>query len=186
MNVVVFSVFIGLFVLFLIAMLLIKKVSIFNIVTYYFKNYFTNALKEEDRRFSVICFIFLGLLPYILGILMFFSFQDFFMNLDTNLLFQTDIILLTIFCLFIGFDFKREGKEEVKKELIATLLINVLLIVISAILLLVASSITISEETSKTLITYQKIVFMFYYSFSFKIFVMFFYSLKRLFILSSK
>lgn len=184
MNSVVFGIFIVLFVVFTICAFSLKKISIAGIFKKYLRNYYSNAAKERDRKFNWFMFIILGLIPYVLGTLLFFSFKDFFLAFDSNLLFQIDIILLTIFCLFIGFDFKSEGKEEAKSELIATLLINILFIVVSVIILLLANSIELVNESQSKLRIIKDILFAIYYSLAFKIFVMFFYSLKRIFIFS--
>lgn len=185
MNVVCLIVFLSLLVVFIVAMFAIKKTSIKDIIFVYFRNYFSNAKTEEERKFNVWFFIALGIAPFALGVLMFFSFKDFFITFDANLLFQIDIILLTIFCLFIGFDFKREDKPIVKKELIATLLVNIIFVVLSVIVLLIASSLIISEDSTQSIINLKNALFAIYYALNFKIFVLFFYSLKRMFILSS-
>ena len=186
MNIICLSIFVSLFAVFVVAMFVIKKISIQGIISVYFRNYYSNAKTEEDRKFNIWFFLALGLLPFALGILMFFSFKDFFMMFDTNLLFQIDIILLTIFCLFIGFDFKREDKPAVKKELVATLLVNIIFIVLSVVILLIASSIRVGDDTAQSVIHLRTALFAIYYSLNFKVFVLFFYSLKRMFVLSSK
>lgn len=185
MNIAVLIVFLVLLLLFILLMLVMKKVSIVSILRHYFRNYFSNADNEKDRKFNVWYLLALGILPYALGVLLFYSFPTFLMNLDTNLLLQVDIILLTIFCLFIGLDLNKSGKEEVKKELVATLLINILLIVASVVTLLVASSITIDNDTPNVVVAAKEVLLSIYFALNFKIIVMFFYSLKRMFILSS-
>lgn len=179
MNKIVFAIFLVFLLVFLVCVVNIGKLSIKGILKVYFRNYFKNAEKEEDRKFSFLYLIFLGLMPYLLGVLLFFSFVDLFKSFDPDLLFQVNIILLTIFCLFIGMEYKKEGKEAVKKELLATLLVNVLLVVISSLILLIASSSLIDNEVTKN------ILYAVYYGLSFKVFSLFFYCLKRIFILSS-
>ena len=186
MNIIIFVIFAFLLVLFVVFMFVIKKTSINGVAKVYFRNYYSNAFREEDRKFNWFFFIALGLLPYFLGALLFLSFPSVLMNLDVNLLLQIDIILLTIFCLFIGFDFKREDKEVVKNELIATLLINILFVVISVLCLLIASTIEMNNQTQTFDKILKYVMLTIYYALNFKIFVMFFYSLKRVFILSSK
>ena len=184
MNIICIIIFAILFVVFGFVMFLTKKASLKDVFCTYFRNYFSNALEESDRRSNVFFIIGFGLLPYALGVLLFFGFEEIFTSFQTDLLIQIDIILLTIFCLFIGFNFKKDYKEPVKKELLATLFVALLLVVFSTILLLIASSITIEDNTSQTAIIWKRILLSVYFSFHFKIFVLFFYSIKRMFILS--
>lgn len=186
MNKIILIIFVILFVLFVFFMSFLGKGSIKNIILTYLKNYYSNAFEEKDRKFNIWSFIILGLMPYLLGVLLFLSFKEFFLQFDVNLLFQIDIIFLTVFCLFIGFDFKKDGKETVKKELIATLLINILFVVIAVVVLLVSSSIVITENSPKFHSFLKIVLYSIYFALNFKIVVMFFYSLKRVFILSSK
>ena len=187
MNIITFIIFLVLFISFLLFITISKKISILNIFKVYSMNYFKGSLDNEKRKFSVLLLLFLGILPYSFGVLLFYSFRDVFLSIDSSLLFQLDIILLTIFCLFIGFDFKKDYKEDVKSELIATLMVNILLIVISVSFLLIASAIEVDEKCNGcSLIVTRDVFFAGYYGILSKILVMFFYSLKRVFLLSAK
>lgn len=160
------------------------KFSIRDIVTNYFKNYYPGALKETDRKFSATMFVSIGLLPYGVGALMFWAFKETFLTFNVNLLCQIDIVFLTIFCLFLGMDLKRDGNEVIRKELNATLLINILLVVFAIISLLIVGSINLKDSLSDAESIVRDIFLTVFYAFNIKILSLLFYSLKRIFVLS--
>lgn len=184
MNNTVAIIFIVLFVAFLVAMFFIKKISIAVVFKTYFRNYFSNAFEENHRKFSLSIFIFFGLFPYALGFLMYFAFESTLASFNTDLLFQIDIVILTIFCLFIAFDFKNTSKTATRNELIATLLIGTLLIVLSLVILMFGTSINISDSSNLKMINLKRSLLSCFYALNFKIVIILFYSLKRMFLLS--
>ena len=184
MNSIFAIIFATLLLVFLFAMLFIKKISIAVVVKTYFRNYYSNAFEESQRKFNVLLFVFFGLFPYALGLLMYFAFEKFLLSFNTDLLFQIDVVIMTIFCLFIAFDFNKTNKTMIKNELIATLLIGTLLIVLSLVLLMFGTSINATDQPDLQLIDLKRGLLSCFYALNFKIIVILFYSLKRMFILS--
>ena len=117
---------------------------------------------------------------------MYFAFENILLSFNTDLLFQIDVVIMTIFCLFIAFDFKNKDKVIVRNELIATLLIGTILIVLSLVVLMFGTSIVVSEQSTLTTINLKRGLLSCFYAINFKIVVILFYSLKRMFLLSKE
>lgn len=102
------------------------------------------------------------------------------------MLLQINIILLTILCMFYGFGFeKRNDDEPVYKETIFietndTIIVCILLIIVSCFLQLFSCSL------SKTNEIFLEVLTCIFCAIEFKIFVLFFYIVRRISILKGK
>ena len=184
MNI-VYIILLSIFVVcFVVASIITGKLSIKQILLAYFKNYYPGAINEKDRKFNCALFVCLGVVPYAVGVFFYLGFKSFVLTFDLGLLCQIDIILLTIFCLFIGMDYTNSSKSRIREELVATLLVNIAFVLLSVFVLLFAGTINSKETISQQDSIIRDVLFSMFYALNFKMISLFFSSLKRIFILN--
>ena len=179
MNNTLIIIFSILAVISIIFVIISKKINITNILIRYSGIYKNNAFNEKDRKLNLLLIFFVGIVPYALGLLLFFSFQDYFLKLDPNILIQFNTILMTVLCLLLGMNLNNNEKPIVAYELFATLIIAILLIIISVFLLVFYC--TMNQNLQG-----QRAFMSLFFAFESKIFVLFFISLKRIFVIKAK
>ena len=178
MNKTAFLIFNIIFLLFITVSIMWEKINLKEIVREYFKNYGGGYYERDNKlkkKFSTFGFLSLGIFPYVLGVLFYFSFSCYIEKIDSNMLFQTNIILLTILCLFCGFNFKLKDKQNnIYSETFSAVLVNILFILMNSLVLLF-------KNTFGDLEIACTIMNSIFWAFEFKIFILFFYILRRIY-----
>lgn len=178
MNKTAFLIFIIIFLIFIFISIIWEKIDLKEIVKEYFKNYCGGYYKKDNKlkkRFSIFGFFSLGILPYVLGILFYFSFQSYIVKIDSDLLLQTNIILLTILCLFCGFNFRlNDNQKNIFSETFSAVIVNILFILMNSLVLLFIN-------TCENLVIASTIMYSVFWAVEFKIFILFFYILRRIY-----
>lgn len=184
MNKTVLIIFIIFTILFLISSFFWERLSLKDIFKSYIENYkggfYYNKKGENKRKWSINGIIVLGIFPYILGILFFFSFKKIIANFNIDFLSQINIIFLTILCLFYGFNINdKENNKELFNETNAIILISILLIIINSFIQLFIYS-------SKNVPLTFNILNCCFWAIEFKILIAFFYIVRRINFFKSK
>lgn len=178
MNNTAFLIFIIIFLLFIIISIMWEKINLKEIVKEYFKNYGGGYYEKGNKlkkKFSTFGFLSLGVFPYALGVLFYFSFQCYIDKIDSNMLLQTNIILLTILCLFCGFNFTLKDKQNnIYSETFSAIIVTILFIIINSLVLLF-------NNTYGDLEIAHNIINSVFWALEFKIFILFFYILRRIY-----
>jgi hypothetical protein len=126
----------------------IKKSSIGSVFKNFFSIYFGGYINEKTsnkRKWSWFCFVFIGLLPYVVGVLGTLSFLDALKNVDFSILASFAGMLLSIMAILLGFEILNEKVEKKRirdalNETNSLLFVGIILIVFDSFFLALVSA----------------------------------------------